>query len=137
MRELNALLLSLLVSSAVGCGPSDQCDSGAWRCSGDAAQHCEAVEDGNGTHTEWAIDECGAGLCRTDSADAFCALDATPDPNCTFDATHVRSAHCEGATLVWCDGGYDTERQDCSQRAASGGAHTCFAVANANAVCAE
>jgi hypothetical protein len=108
------LLIFCSASGLFGCLPSDQCQNGQFRCVDNAAQNCSPIEDGNGSHTDWARSPCEAKYCRDDGVMAFCALETEPDPRCTFDDQQLTSAHCEGSTLIWCDGGYVTSRRDCA-----------------------
>jgi hypothetical protein len=40
------------------------------------------LENGNGTYAAWVRTPCVFGTCQTDQNDAFCALDAGPEPRC-------------------------------------------------------
>jgi hypothetical protein len=121
-----------------GCALSvDECKVGDARCAGALAQTCKAHPagfDGNfndpsvGHHdaspNSWElVGDCGTpALCKSTRAgtggatttDAFCVVEATPDPVCTaLPADGSQTSGCDGTTAVDCEGGFAVARHTC------------------------
>src|SRR4051812_21650841 len=107
-RAPAVVALLLVVASLGGCARGDECESGQYRCDGDVASTCRLQID-DAHYFYWDRLPCGAGLCRTDSASAFCTLSATPEPSCKADT----QTSCVGSSVVVCRAGYAVSKTEC------------------------
>jgi hypothetical protein len=109
-------LVALAVGLLSGCVHGSDCQANEFQCDGDLAENCVAEEDGNGQYYTWRETQCGAGKCKLEQYDAFCALSTDPDPHC--DAT--TTSYCTGTALTECHAGYAASTYDCTSGASTG-----------------
>ncbi len=101
--RLAALLFSLTVA---GCA-ADECTAGRHGCDANVAENCVSISEGEfDSHTTWSRVDCGDDLCLPSPeglAEAFCALDESPDPECPEELRALRDAsRCmDGAVVTW------------------------------------
>lgn len=105
---LSALLASLLSA----CAREDECRVGSSHCEGDVAMNCLNFGGRSEGHLMWVATTCGAGMCKLDPAgdgNAFCALEANPNPRCD-----KRAAFCDGTTVTSCRVGHVVATRNCA-----------------------
>ena len=101
-----AALPVAMVFALAGCN-TDECTAGGAGCEGNIAGNCVSMsEDEVSSYTVWTRVDCGDGVClppQDGVAEAFCALDASPDPECPEELRALREAsRCvDGAVVTW------------------------------------
>lgn len=112
------ILIIILMILFAGCS-KDECSKRESKCEGNAVATCTLVPDTDfSNHFVLRKNDCGEKKCVSALVSGetfvFCALDAEPDPKCSGQWSDRDSvALCDGSTLLKCNYGYASSRNDC------------------------